>query len=98
MATLPIRPSADRIMRFLVRTLGALTLTAQLWKRCAQSGRGPPLSVANLHGVRQHALQCARPAQRSPSRQARDHLAKLARTWIKLAEDLERSHQSRGEE
>jgi hypothetical protein len=38
---------------------------------------------------RRHALACARLAQTCGTRQARDHFAKLARTWIKLAEDLE---------
>ena len=37
---------------------------------------------------RQHALACVRLAQTLD--QARDHYAKLARSWIKLAEDLER--------
>jgi hypothetical protein len=39
---------------------------------------------------RQHALTCVRFAQTSPSPQQRDHFANLARTWIRLAEDLER--------
>src|SRR5262245_7384115 len=38
-----------------------------------------------------HALECVRLAQTSATRQGRDHFAKLARTWIKLAEDLDRS-------
>jgi hypothetical protein len=39
---------------------------------------------------RQHALACVRLAQTSATPQARDHFAKLARTWIRLAADLER--------
>jgi hypothetical protein len=39
---------------------------------------------------RRHALACARRAQTCGTPQARDHFAKLARTWIKLADDLER--------
>ena len=39
---------------------------------------------------RQHALACVRLAQTLATPQARNHYAKLARSWIKLAEDLER--------
>jgi hypothetical protein len=38
---------------------------------------------------RLHALTCARLVQTSATRQARDHFAKLAKTWIRLADDLE---------
>jgi hypothetical protein len=31
-------------------------------------------------------------AQTSATPQGRDHFAKLARTWIRLAEDLEKNH------
>jgi hypothetical protein len=44
----------------------------------------------NPEECRQHALACVRLAQTSATPQARDHFAKLARSWIKLAEDLER--------
>ena len=37
------------------------------------------------------ALTCARLAQTSVSPQAREHFASLARTWIRLADDLERT-------
>jgi hypothetical protein len=40
---------------------------------------------------RRHALTCARLAQTATSPQAREELAHLASTWIKLAEDLERT-------
>jgi hypothetical protein len=40
---------------------------------------------------RQHALHCVRLAQTSATPQARDHFAKLARSWIRLAQDLERA-------
>jgi len=40
---------------------------------------------------RQHALTCVRLAQTSASPQAREQFANLARTWIRLADDLERS-------
>ena len=40
---------------------------------------------------RQRALTCVRLAQTSASPQAREQFANLARTWIKLADDLERS-------
>jgi hypothetical protein len=40
---------------------------------------------------RQHALACVRLAQTSAFPQAREQFANLARTWIRLADDLERS-------
>jgi hypothetical protein len=40
---------------------------------------------------RQHALECVRLAQTSPSPQAREEFANLARTWIQLADDFERT-------
>jgi hypothetical protein len=41
---------------------------------------------------RQHALECVRLAQTSATQQDREHFAGLARTWIKLAEDIEQRH------
>jgi hypothetical protein len=40
---------------------------------------------------RQQALECVRLAQTSASPQAREEFANLAQTWIRLADDLERS-------
>ena len=40
---------------------------------------------------RQHALTCVRLAQTSASPQARERFANLARTWIRLADELERT-------
>jgi hypothetical protein len=40
---------------------------------------------------RQHALTCVQLLKTAASPQSRDSFAKLARTWIRLAEDLERS-------
>jgi hypothetical protein len=40
---------------------------------------------------RRHALACVRLAQTSQSQQAREQFSNLARTWIKLADDLERT-------
>ena len=40
---------------------------------------------------RQHALACVRLAQTSASPQTREQFANLARTWIRLADDLERT-------
>ena len=40
---------------------------------------------------RQHVLACVRLAQTSASPQTREQLANLARTWIRLADDLERT-------
>jgi hypothetical protein len=45
----------------------------------------------NPEECRQHALHCVRLAQTSRTPQGRDHFAKLARTWIRLAEDLEKN-------
>ena len=38
---------------------------------------------------RRHALACVRLAQTSPFQQTRDHYANLARTWIRLADEIE---------
>ena len=40
---------------------------------------------------RQHALNCVHLAKGATTPELRDHFAKLARTWIKLAEELEQS-------
>ncbi len=40
---------------------------------------------------RQHALTCVRLARTSASLQTREQFANLARTWIRLADDLERT-------
>ena len=40
---------------------------------------------------RGHALACVRFAQTFQSQQAREEFSNLARTWIKLADDLERT-------
>jgi hypothetical protein len=40
---------------------------------------------------RRHALACVRLAQTSATPQARQEFAGLARTWIRLADDLERT-------
>jgi hypothetical protein len=45
----------------------------------------------NPEECRQHALECVRLAQTSATPQARNHFAKLARTWVSLAEELERN-------
>ena len=39
---------------------------------------------------RLHALACMRLAQTLATPQARDHFAKLARSWIKMVVDLEK--------
>jgi len=39
---------------------------------------------------REHALNCVRLAKTAESPEARDRFAHLARTWIRLAEELER--------
>ena len=40
---------------------------------------------------RQHALNCVHLAKGASAPEQRDHFAKLARTWIKLAEELEQT-------
>ena len=40
---------------------------------------------------RQHALNCVHLAKGASTPEQRDHFAKLARTWIKLAEELEQT-------
>jgi hypothetical protein len=49
---------------------------------------------ANMPGdpkeCRQHALNCVQLAKTAESPEARDRFANLARTWIRLAEELER--------
>ena len=40
---------------------------------------------------RRHALACVRLAQTSSTPQTREQFANLARTWIRLADDLERT-------
>ena len=40
---------------------------------------------------RRHALECVRLAQTSATPQSREHFAQLARTWIKLAEEIEQN-------
>jgi hypothetical protein len=49
---------------------------------------------ANMPGdpkvCRQHALNCVHLAKTADSPEARDRFAHLARTWIRLAEELER--------
>jgi len=40
---------------------------------------------------RQHALNCVHLAKYASTAELRDHFAKLARTWITLADELEQS-------
>jgi hypothetical protein len=40
---------------------------------------------------RQHALNCMLEAKAAKTPETREHFAKLARSWIKLAEELERT-------
>jgi hypothetical protein len=47
----------------------------------------------NPEECRRHALECVRLAQATSIPQRREYFAKLARTWIELAEELERSHE-----
>jgi hypothetical protein len=45
----------------------------------------------NPEECRRHALECVRLAQTSITPQQRDYFANLAKTWIRLADELERS-------
>ncbi|MGB9043654.1 MAG: hypothetical protein WCC81_14420 [Pseudolabrys sp.] len=47
---------------------------------------------------RQKARECARLARTSATPKARDNFAKLARTWIRLADELERNPSSLDEQ
>lgn len=47
----------------------------------------------NPEECRQHALECVRLAQASINPQRREFFAKLAKTWIGLAKELERSRE-----
>ena len=53
--------------------------------------RRSPSMPGDPRECRQHALTCVRLAQTSASSQAREQFANLAQTWIRLADDLERS-------
>jgi len=46
----------------------------------------------NPKECRQHALNCVQLAKTAQSPEARGRFAHLARTWIRLAEELERIH------
>jgi len=45
----------------------------------------------NPKECRQHALNCVQLAKTAASPQAREEFANLGRTWIRLADDLERT-------
>ena len=45
-------------------------------------------AVGNIKESRKHAIACLRLAQTSPSPR-REHFANLAKTWLKLAGDLQ---------
>jgi hypothetical protein len=47
----------------------------------------------NPEECRRHALECVRLAQASVNLQRREYFAKLAATWIELAEELERERE-----
>ena len=47
----------------------------------------------NPEECRRHALECVRLAQATAVPQRREYFAKLARTWIELAEELERDRE-----
>ena len=57
----------------------------------ARTANWSPDMSGNPEECRQHALECMRLAQASITPQRREFFAKLARTWIGLAEELERS-------
>ena len=41
---------------------------------------------------RQHALNCVHLTKSASTQELRNHFAKLARTWIKLADELEQTN------
>jgi hypothetical protein len=74
-----------------------LTISAQLGidKRERSTEAQMP---GNPEECRRHALECVRLAQTTAVPQRREYFAKLARTWIALAEELERSRELLDEE
>ena len=46
-------------------------------------------AIGNAKECRKHALACLRLAETSTLPQAREHFAKLGKTWLKLAGDLQ---------
>jgi hypothetical protein len=54
-------------------------------------GKSP---IGNTKECRKHALACLRFAQTSASPHAREHFANLAKTWLKLAGDLQALHET----
>ena len=49
-------------------------------------------AIGNTKECRKHALACLRLAQTSTSPHAREQFADLAKTWLKLAGDLQALH------
>ena len=66
-----------------------------LWNRFLTTEKGVALMEARMPGdpkeCRQHALNCVHLAKGASTPAPRDHFAKLARTWIKLADELEQT-------
>ena len=50
--------------------------------------------IGNTKECRKHALACLRLAQTSASAHAREQFANLAKTWLKLAGDLQVLHET----
>jgi hypothetical protein len=80
----------------LQRTIAPLILKGRFGiESCFGDGQGVTYREVKMPGgpkeCRQHALACARRAQTSSTQELRDHFAGLARTWIRLADDLERT-------
>jgi hypothetical protein len=61
-----------------------------LWRR-GKASRMEAKMPGDPKECRQHALNCVRLAQTSASPHAREHFANLARTWIRLADELEKT-------
>ena len=80
----------------LQRTIAALTNGTPLESnRVSATAKGVAYWEVEMAGnpkeCRQQALACVRLAQTSTSPQTREQFASLARTWIRLADDLERT-------
>jgi hypothetical protein len=90
------RPFRRQRSGFLLqRTTAVLTEIVVFGIDSASATERRRLTEAKMPGdpkeCRQHALNCAQLAKGASTAEQRDHFAKLARTWIKLAEELEQT-------
>ena len=100
------QPQAERSPTVVFAMRSGFSLTAhdcridkkhRLWNRFSIGDEGKAsrkmegLMPGDPKECRQHALNCVHLAKGASTPEQRDHFAKLARTWIKLAEELEQT-------